>query len=353
MPLELLETTDPLASLLRFETSPVFETIISLQLVTKPGARAEWAAALRAGLPADLLDEVAAVYEPFFNGAVFFELAVDYPDHEDVPGFVHYVRTMDPVLFVWYVVGRILTPQQIAQTHLDADALRTALKTTPFDVDCWCSQAPLERILDDVPAFQRRLANLWERYWREYFSARLDQMRPRWERALDDKRALLARLGGQSLLEHLTGRPQLPPPLPPEYPFTEIVIIPLALLNRPVLMFYGYGKVTIVFDSERTQERLAEIQQHKEQVVNLLKALGDSSRLEILRLIAQHGDEMNGKRIAAKLNLSAPTVSRHLAQLRDAGLLVEETSDNRTITYRLQQDVLTSLPALVMDYLFH
>jgi DNA-binding transcriptional ArsR family regulator len=81
--------------------------------------------------------------------------------------------------------------------------------------------------------------------------------------------------------------------------------------------------------------------------------LGDGSRLDILRLIARHESRMNGKRIAEKLNLSASAVSRHLAQLKEAGLILEETQDNRTITYRLQRETITTLADRVLDYLLH
>ncbi len=46
-------------------------------------------------------------------------------------------------------------------------------------------------------------------------------------------------------------------------------------------------------------------------------------------------------------------MSRHLTQLREAGVIVEETRDNRTITYRLQREALTSLPDRLLDFLYH
>jgi DNA-binding transcriptional ArsR family regulator len=118
-------------------------------------------------------------------------------------------------------------------------------------------------------------------------------------------------------------------------------------------MFYGYGNVTILFDSEMTEARLAEIERGKEQAINSLKALGDNSRLDILRLIAHSEGKIHGKKIAESLSLSASAVSRHLTQLKDAGLIAEESQDNRTITYRLQKDTITGLPDKLLDYLYH
>jgi len=353
MPLEVIERTDPLANLIRFETSAVFEMLISLNILLTPERRPDWCAQARAALAPDLLAELEAVYGPYWNGFFFFELALDYPDHHDVPGFIQHVRTMPPERFVFYMVGRIVPPEVIVGTGLNVEKLSAALDATPYEQGCICREVPMEAILADVPGFQARLANLWQRYWDEFFHTQIPMLRPHWEQGLQDKRALLSRLGGMGLFEHVTGRSELMPPLPPDHPVREVVFIPIFLAGSPVYMFYGYGNITVLFDSERTEARVAQIAQNKERALEVLKALSDSSRLDILRLIAQQEGRMNGKRLAAKLNLSASAVSRHLAQLRDAGVIVEETRDNRTITYRLQREALTSLPDRLLDFLFH
>lgn len=353
MPLHVIESTDPLTDLISLKTSAIYEMIFSLQLLLKPNRRAEWVSHARASLPAALLDELDALYRPYGDGALFVEMAVNYTDHDDVPGFIEYVRHMDPVMFVFHVVGRILTPEQIAQTGLDVDVLTDALHASPFDTTCLCTSVPMDRILDDVPAFQHRLADLWQDYWDVFFGGEIAALRPHWEDALADKSSILARSGGQALYEHVTGRSELLPMLPDDYPYTDIVFIPIYLTPSPVMMFYGYGNITVLFDSERTEARMAEIERSKERILGVFKALGDSSRLDILRLVALHGDKLNGKKIASKLNLSASAVSRHLGQLKDAGLIIEESSDNRTITYRVQPDALSTLPDALFDYLYH
>lgn len=64
-----------------------------------------------------------------------------------------------------------------------------------------------------------------------------------------------------------------------------------------------------------------------ETVLPLFKALADESRLKILGILAQR--EASVDELAASLSLRAPTVSHHLARLREVGLLrvrVEGTS---------------------------
>ena len=351
MPLEVIDSTDPLTSLIRLETSAVFEMLISLHILLTGDPKREWSAETRAALSPELWSELEAVYGPYQNGFLFLELAIDCPDHQDVPGFIRYVRAMTPERFMFYVIGRMIPPDAIAATGGDASALSALLEATQFEQGCICREVPMETILADVPAFQRRLTDLWQRYWDEFFHTQPPLLRSHWEHGLNDKRAVLERQGGTALYEYVTGRSEQLPTLPPDHPVREVVFIPIYLSATSVLMFYGYGNVTILFDSERSGPRAAQIEESKTRALGVLKALGDGSRLDILRLIARHEGAMNGKRIAEKLDLSASAVSRHLAQLKEAGLVVEETQDNRTITYRLQRETVTSLPDRVLEYL--
>lgn len=69
--------------------------------------------------------------------------------------------------------------------------------------------------------------------------------------------------------------------------------------------------------------------------IRLYRALGDESRLRILRLLADRDRYMT--EIATELELSKPTVSHHLAQLRSAGL-VTVTQQGSLSYYTLRRD---------------
>ncbi|MCZ7541461.1 MAG: DUF5937 family protein [Anaerolineae bacterium] len=200
MPLEVIESTDPLTSMIRFETSPVFEMLISLHALLPPDAQSEWNIQTRAALSPRLLQELETVYGPYWNGFLFLELAIDCPDHQDVPGFIRYVRTMTPDRFVFYLVGRMIPVEAITTTGGDADALNALLEAAQFEPGCMCREVPMQNILADVPAFQQRLTDLWQGYWDEFFHTQPPLLRPHWERGLDDKRAVLDRQGGYGAL---------------------------------------------------------------------------------------------------------------------------------------------------------
>lgn len=70
------------------------------------------------------------------------------------------------------------------------------------------------------------------------------------------------------------------------------------------------------------------------------KALGNESRLKLVGLVADR--ERNVQELAALLALKEPTISHHLAILKDAGLLAMRI-DGNTHWYRLDLDALNRI----------
>jgi ArsR family transcriptional regulator, arsenate/arsenite/antimonite-responsive transcriptional repressor len=56
----------------------------------------------------------------------------------------------------------------------------------------------------------------------------------------------------------------------------------------------------------------------------LFRALGDETRIQIVRLLAEQTDPLCACHIEAAFRLSQPTISHHLKVLRDAGLVTTE-----------------------------
>ena len=77
------------------------------------------------------------------------------------------------------------------------------------------------------------------------------------------------------------------------------------------------------------------------------RALADPTRREILRLL-RDGPKSSGE-IAEHFNSSWPTVSRHLAVLRDAGLILSERSGQQ-IVYELNTTVFQDLVEHLLEW---
>ena len=112
----------------------------------------------------------------------------------------------------------------------------------------------------------------------------------------------------------------------------------------PVRALLTLSLVCLTAAPSHGQARVTELEKHKDEAVEVARSLSDPTRLRILKLIAEHSWHWHGKKIAEKLDLSPSTVSRQLTQLRDSGLLIEERHDDQTVTYRLVEDAIKTLP---------
>ncbi|MEZ4670880.1 MAG: metalloregulator ArsR/SmtB family transcription factor [Anaerolineae bacterium] len=79
-------------------------------------------------------------------------------------------------------------------------------------------------------------------------------------------------------------------------------------------------------------------------LLNALKALADESRLSVLQLLNEREHSVGD--LAARVELTEPTVSHHLARLREAGLVTLRMAGNQRF-YRLNQAGLKNFKKLV------
>lgn len=355
MPLEVIESADPLADLIHFKTSAIYEMMMGLRVILEPPRSYRgWANDATNHLPDGFLDELATLYRPYRKGVAFLELAVDYHPHDDVPGFIEFVRNMPEMTFLFYILGRIvpLETLETIENDLRFDRIRDTVAEVNERYLMYCDDLPISVLIEDIAGFQHQLTDLWQAYWDAFFRSHLPLMRPHWENALQDRERYLRREGGKELMLSILGKfEHLPPPLPSNMAYEEILVIPVNLLPTHAYMFFGYGNVTVLFNSSMTEERQAELEVMKEESLNILRALSDNTRLRILQLIARYNGEVHGKKIAHMLDLSPSVVSRHLTQLKDSGVLLEEPQENRIIHYRLVEEAITDLPEKLLEYI--
>ena len=84
----------------------------------------------------------------------------------------------------------------------------------------------------------------------------------------------------------------------------------------------------------------------QQRTVEVLKALGDETRLSIVRTLAKNGEIVDSCDIvsscASLAKLSQPAMSHHFGKLVDADVLVEEKRGKQK-AYRLNETLLTSI----------
>ncbi len=81
-------------------------------------------------------------------------------------------------------------------------------------------------------------------------------------------------------------------------------------------------------------------------ISNAFKALGDPTRRAILGLLQER--DLTAGEIASHFEISKPSISHHLNQLKAAGLVSSERQ-GQTILYRLETTVVQDLMCWLMD----
>jgi DNA-binding transcriptional ArsR family regulator len=346
--------TDGFRSMLEFRSSPTYEMMLSLGALHRPPPRHEsWAAEARARLPADMLEDADFLYSRFENGVLLMELAVDYPDHSDVSGFCRYVEEMSIPRFLFYALGRLAPPEVMAKVEPNMDSLLSVVTHAfPDGDDRTESRFRTEGYLELVaePAsYKTRLVRLWRSYWQTFFQEDSQRLTRIWEDSIAEKSEALRRQDALEFVKTLSDHPGLPEQIPQGYETEEVILVP-SHFARHHLVFYGYGSVTIIYDCQMTERRREELYEIEDELVGAAKALGDNTRLRLLRRIA--GDpQLYGSKLAKLCQVSQPSVSRHLRILKEAGIVEEKPVDNH-ITYQVRQDRLEALAPKLVDYIF-
>jgi len=107
-------------------------------------------------------------------------------------------------------------------------------------------------------------------------------------------------------------------------PYEEFIFVPTYMMPGKACRFFhvkGEYKKQLLFLSLREQKR------NQEDVIKALKVMGDGTRYQILAILAQEGT-MRGMDIAKRVSVATSTVSHHMEQLKECGLITEEQVKN-------------------------
>jgi DNA-binding transcriptional ArsR family regulator len=138
--------------------------------------------------------------------------------------------------------------------------------------------------------------------------------------------------------------------LVPDQRIRHIVLAP-SYFGRPYNSLTKFGDIQILcYPIDDSALGAADRVTPPASTVRLYRALGDPSRLRILRLLAQRDRYLT--EIANELDLSKPTIKHHLAQLRSAGLITVTEQGNFTY-YALRHDRAEEAGVELRAYLAH
>ena len=297
-----------------------------------------WLERARAGLPAAVRPAVDDDVCIFAAG-----LLVDHPEILDAAGLVALVGGVPASAFVDLVLADSLRdPERREETRAARDgdpaAIESVLAAWPEEKQDWVG-----RLFHDPAALMGEISALMGSWLPVY-----QEIEPRIGTIIRRDADLRARdratLGATELIERTTNGIRWL-----SEPGLRRVILAPSYLARPYNFTFAGGDwrmfvYPVLDEALEPHDPLAPPQG----VLRLHRALGDGTRLRILRLLRDRDWYLT--EIAERLELSKPTIKHHLAQLRAAGL-VTLTEEGGLSWYSLRRDRLDDASSELKRYL--
>ncbi len=333
-----------------FDVRTVYDFVFSLSeeagsVDELPAPDRAWLAEARAGLR----EEVGEAFDEYRMDlcVVMAGLAVDRPEVRDAAGFVALVAELDDDTIVRAVLADDLRdPERRAVTERAFAGDDAAIKILVADVAEGHGpekQARFETMVRDPSSAvgpARSVIAAWLPRFRP-IEARVGAMI---RRDADSRVGDLVTLSATDLIERTTGGIRWL-----AEPGVRRVILAPSYFARPYNYALG-GLDWRLFGYPIGDEAVVDVDPlaPPPAVVRLHRALGDETRLRILRLLATRDHYLT--EIATALELSKPTIKHHLALMRAAGL-VTLTEEGGLSYYSLRRGAIEASGMGLSDYL--
>jgi DNA-binding transcriptional ArsR family regulator len=351
---------DPAESI-AFSYSPVVEAVLSLHVLTEPKhhpLQHPWVRRAR-DFPAALKREIAAfgfAYRGFIPEFLVPSPDTVYATFEDELGNLE--RLEDPTVALGFLRPLWDHRGERDEGLLEDPGVRehAAARAAYYGADA--SLADL--IFDEPRELLRRFVRLLRHYWASGFEQEWATLDPRLAATVSEAGQ---RIAGEDVYSYLTGlspqllidpaRHEIRRDLPHEHtveigPAAKLVLVPSAFVWPHVrLNCDPPWPATIVYPAPFSLVE-GKARLPSEEVLYVLRALADDTRLRALRLIAS-GDRST-QELAPLIGISEAGLSKHLGLLARAGL-VERRRQGYYVLYTLSSERIANLSQAVLAFL--
>lgn len=237
------------------------------------------------------------------------------------------------------------TLAEVADHHGElGPAARSLLSRYPAD-----TQPTVAGVLGDVEGVRTALLRALE-VWREaVFGAEVDMILP----SLQREAAILERQRAEMPADRFIKSAMRGVEWQRPAGFRRVIFAP-SYFCRPAV-FYHFWRGTLTFCAPADAAALASEEvvvdgspAPGEEILRFFEALGDATRLRILRLLAER--EMYLTELSDRLKLTKATTKHHMVRLRASGFVTLYDRDRMTF-YALRQDIGRHAAQLLDDYL--
>jgi len=339
-----------------FSYSPAMEAVLSLHVLVEPKhhpVQHEWVRAMRRVSPAlkREIDVFAFAYRAYFPEFFFPPAAGELLDFESE---LRRLRGADEQLVRLEFAIALIGSRDGGEVPRDPAALeapdaRRRLRERAAAVG---DETLARQLLEDPRGVLERFLGLLESYWAEAFAREWQRIEPDLAASVSEAGRVIARRGLYALLRGLwpevrsdpdTGRFWLDRPHDHEVDIGAGELLVLA----PSVYVWPHVRVNcdppwplgLVFPaSSIVRESRPRIP--PAQLIGVLRALADDTRLRALRLIAER--PRSTQELAPLVGVTEAALSKHLRTLAEAGLL-ERHRDGYYVLYRIVPDQVAAL----------
>jgi DNA-binding transcriptional ArsR family regulator len=300
---------------------------------------------IRSTTPPELLRQAAELL-PEKSAALLLGLVFTTPKPRTVAAFLDHLAATDPTEIRLHLLGyyhghHMADPQTIRRAAEGDDEAIAELLAVAADYVDQDKCSDLERAVRTEPIEGKRALLEFLSGWHEHVLPQLTPADPTLaERDADAKRELVRSVPPEQVVEHLAPGMQWRPG--PE--IDRVVFFP-AYSPRPWVYMSDYKRVKI-FCYPITLDREATAPGDPAELVRIYKALGDESRLKLLKRLQEGPISLT--EAAQEVGLAKSTTHHHLAILRQAGFVLIQEGDD---TYTLRPDLRPEPGALLESYL--
>jgi DNA-binding transcriptional ArsR family regulator len=334
----MLRTMGAAPVTVEFDVRTIYDFMVSLSddagsTEDLPAVDREWLKSARGALP-ELArrDREGFLANEAFLGALV--VAVEHPAARTSAELVEAIRTTDARALARLVMvdtthNPELTPlveAALAGDHTVLPRIEEAMKAKLQPEQC----SLRVDLLRQPEEYHRRLVGVLEA-WQVRFAEVEGRVASMIRRDADDRTVDRGTLAPIDLIERTTGGIRWIP----ETAVGRVILAPSYFARPYNYLFSGEGWRLFVYPLNDSALDGSDPLAPPPAMIRLHRALGDETRLRILKLLTER--DLYLTEIAHELNLTKPTIKHHLALLRAAGLLTV-TEEGAVIYYSLRRD---------------
>ncbi len=330
------ESTDNLAWQMR--TSPILNAVSAMTTLLRGWNSDPWVRRAREIVGPNYLESLTRTFRPFRDGLDLCEVAIWTSPGGTVEEFLAKLEAMDPSQFLHYVLGRIVPMGSDLDRLERADfkdlfehfgdyahyAKQIMDRGSQLPGGSWTAYGP-----ELKSEYCRLIDEIWSRLLRAEWPQNQEQIQA--NQVANETHA--KEHGSIALYRLVSDRDRLPDMVPPDTPTQRLFFYAVSHLPSWAFSFVYGGEIHLVYRADRTPGQIDRLTNSMNNTIAATKALGDPTRLDILRMVFLYDGVLNGQNIVRKTGLAKSVISKHMRQLVDAGLVREETPDNRNTIY--------------------